>query len=63
MKHLTRIMAILFFTFTLIMLITELQGKFRDPITLGYSVVALWMSVAAYFNNKKLPIDNREMVI
>ena len=56
-------MAILFFTFTLIMLITELQGKFRDPITLGYSVVALWMSVAAYFNNKKLPIDNREMVI
>lgn len=63
MKRLTRIVAILFFTFTFIMLITELQGKFRDPITIGYSVVALWMAVSAYLNNRKNEVDNGQTFV
>ncbi len=63
MKRLTRIVAILFFTFTLIMLITELQGKFRDPITMGYSAVALWMSVSVYLENRKNGVDNGQSFV
>lgn len=62
-KGITRIVAILFFTFTFIMLITEITKINKDSITIGYSLVALWMTGVAYFNSKKKRLDNSKMML